>query len=58
MFGILGNVMEAAAKVVILPVSVVADVVTMGGHLTDKPSTYTGANLSGIVKSIEKIVKE
>lgn len=57
MFGILGNIAEIAAKTVVaLPVAVVADVVTIGGVLTDKPEgTYTGNIVNSICKNIENI---
>lgn len=50
MFGFLEDVAKAAVAVVKLPISVAADVVTMGGALTDKDEPYTVENVSDIVK--------
>lgn len=41
MFGMIESLAKAAAAVVTVPVAVVADVVTMGGVLTDKDKPYT-----------------
>ena len=41
MFGMLESLAKAALGVVTVPVAVVADVVTMGGALTDKVKSYT-----------------
>lgn len=51
MFGFLEDVAKAAVSIVKLPVSVVADVVTMGGALTDKDEPYTVETVSDIVKT-------
>jgi hypothetical protein len=53
MFGILESVAKAAVSVVTLPVSVAADIVTMGGAVNDKDSTYTGENLSNLVENLK-----
>jgi len=46
MFGMLGDLAKAAVGVVIeTPIAVVADVVTMGGALTDKDQPYTATAL-------------
>jgi hypothetical protein len=55
MFGLLNDVLSVAVKTVTLPVSVAADVVTMGGLLNDKPCTYTGENLDKLMDKIEKL---
>ncbi|MDZ7824211.1 MAG: hypothetical protein U5K75_09385 [Ahrensia sp.] len=41
MFKILTSLTKAATAIVDLPVSVAADVMTMGGVLSDKDSSYT-----------------
>lgn len=42
--------------VVTLPVSVVADVVTLGGELTDKRGrTYTGDAIKGIERGLKEM---
>ena len=58
MFNLFSNVLEGVVKTVALPVSIVADVVTLGGELTDKRDSYTEENLQGIAKTLSKIVKE
>ena len=52
MFDILEDLTRAAIGVVKLPVSVAADVVTMGGVLTDKEVPYTVKNMSDIVENL------
>lgn len=53
MFGMLESLAKAAVSVVRLPVSVAADVVTMGGALTDRKRTYTGENASDLIENLE-----
>ena len=57
MFGILNSLTKAAVGAVVAPVAVVADVVTLGGQLTDKQRSYTGDVLSQVVKNVEDAVK-
>lgn len=47
---------KAAVGVITVPVAVVADVVTLGGTLSDKrnDSTYTGDTLSKVWDNLEK----
>jgi hypothetical protein len=51
-----GELFKAVVGVVTVPVAVVADVVTLGGTLTDKrsDSTYTGDTLSKVWDNLEK----
>ncbi|MBP7622423.1 MAG: hypothetical protein KA763_00515 [Xanthomonadales bacterium] len=53
MFGILEDLAKAAVSVVKLPVSVAADVVTLGGSLTDRDRPYTADNVSDMVENLE-----
>lgn len=54
MFGILGNLTKAVVGVVVeTPFAVVADVVTMGGVLTDKDAPYTAKALEGVMQNIK-----
>ena len=53
MFGMLESLTKAALGVVTVPVSVVADVVTLGGVLTDKPEPYTAKAVSDVVKNLK-----
>lgn len=58
MFGILGNLVKATVGVVVeTPVAIVADVVTMGGALTDKDKPYTATALEKVVENVEKATK-
>ena len=45
---------KAVVGVVTLPVSAVADVVTLGGVISDKPRTYTGEAASRILDNINE----
>lgn len=58
MFGFIGGLVETVAKTTVaLPISVVADVVTVGGMLSDKKGsqTYTGDAIDSISDSIDKM---
>ncbi len=57
MFGMLESLAKAAVAVVIVPVAAVADVVTLGGVLTDKNSTYTGAAVSDVMQNLKDAAK-
>jgi len=55
MFGLISNLAKATVGAVIeTPISLVADVVTLGGALTDKETPYTVAAVSKVVKNIEE----
>lgn len=55
MLGMLANLSKAVVGVVVeTPVAVVADVVTLGGSLTDKDKPYTASAVSRVVENIEK----
>lgn len=53
MFDILNSLAKAAVNVVTVPVSVVADVVTLGGALTDKDKSYTAETVSDLVNNLK-----
>lgn len=54
MLGMLTSLTKAVvAAAVETPVAVVADVVTMGGALTDRDEPYTAKALSNVVQNIE-----
>jgi hypothetical protein len=53
MFGILESLAKAAVGVVTVPVGVVADVVTLGGVLTDRDVPYTAEALSDVVQNLK-----
>jgi hypothetical protein len=54
-----GELLKAAVGVITVPVAVVADVVTLGGTLTEghTDSTYTGDTLSKVWDNLEKATK-
>ena len=56
MFGILKDLTKTAIGVVTLPLDIAADVLTLGGSLTDKDSPYTAEKISDIMKNIENAV--
>ncbi|HZD27235.1 MAG TPA: hypothetical protein VE251_00900 [Xanthobacteraceae bacterium] len=48
-----GNLMKAAIGVLIeTPIAVAADIITMGGALTDKKEPYTATAVKRIVENI------
>jgi hypothetical protein len=57
MFGMLESLTKAALGVVTVPVAVVADVVTLGGALTDKDQPYTADAVSDVVQNLEDAAK-
>lgn len=58
MIDMLTNLTKAVVGAVVqTPVAVVADVVTLGGALTDKPQPYTAEAVSNVVDNLEKAVK-
>lgn len=58
MLGLLTSAVRATANVVTLPVSVAADVVTLGGELNDRDKSYTETKLNRIGKDASKIVED
>ena len=54
MFEILGSLTKAVVGVVVeTPIAVVADVVTLGGVLTDKDQPYTATAVEKVVKNVQ-----
>lgn len=53
----LGDLFKAALAVVTVPVAVAADVVTLGGSLTDKDEPYTATAVSDAVKNLGNATK-
>ncbi len=52
------NILKAVVGVIIeTPVALVADVVTLGGALNDKPQPYTAEALTKVVKNIQEATK-
>ena len=57
MFGMIESIAKAAVAVVTVPVAVVADVVTMGGVLTDKDKPYTAEAVEDFVDNLKDATK-
>ena len=57
MFGLFEDLAKAAVAVVATPVAVAADVVTLGGSLTDRDKPYTAEQVSNVVKNLENAAK-
>ena len=53
MFGMLESLAKAAVSVVTVPVAVAADVVTLGGALTDKEKPYTANAVSDLIENLQ-----
>ena len=59
MFGILEDLTKAVVGIVVeTPIAIVADVVTMGGALTDKDEPYTATAIKGVMKNVEHATRE
>lgn len=52
MFSILNSLAKAAVGVVVAPVAVVADVVTLGGALNDKREPYTAVAVKEVMQNL------
>ena len=57
MFSILESLTKATLAVVTVPVAVVADVVTLGGALTDTEKPYTAEAISDLVTNLKDAAK-
>ena len=58
MFGLLRDLTKAVVGVVVeTPIAIAADVVTMGGALTDKDQPYTATALKVAMKNLENATK-
>jgi hypothetical protein len=58
MFGMLESLVKAAVGVVVqTPVAMVADLVTLGGTLSDRDESYTSQAVADVVKNIDNAVK-
>ena len=56
MFGILTSLTKAAVGVVIeTPIAIAADVVTLGGSMTDKKEPYTVTAVGKVVGNVSSI---
>jgi hypothetical protein len=55
--GLFDSLAKAVVNVVSLPVTAVADVITMGGVLSDEEETYTGKALGDFVENLQNAGK-
>ena len=55
-FGILESITKAALGVVFSPVSIAADVLTLGGTLTDRDEPYTVDAMRSVMRNLENAV--
>ena len=53
MFGMLESLAKAATAVVTVPVALAADVVTLGGAITDKNQPYTADAVSDFCQNLK-----
>lgn len=54
-----GSLLKAAVGVVVeTPIAVVADVVTLGGSLTDKDKPYTAEAIEKVVGNVQDATKQ
>ena len=58
MFGIFEDLTKAVVGVVVeTPIAVVADVVTLGGFITEKDEPYTVSALKGVMENVSHATK-
>ena len=58
MFGMLGDLTKAVVGIVVeTPIAIAADLVTLGGAITDKNEPYTATALKGVMKNVENATK-
>lgn len=57
MFDFLTKTVKLAANVATLPVSVVADVATMGGAMTDRDEPYTATHAKRVLTDVEQLTE-
>ena len=57
MFNLLESALKVLASVVTVPVSLVADVVTLGGILTGKDTPYTKEELQKLMKNVQDLTE-
>ena len=56
-FDTLEGLTKAVVGVVVTPVDVVADIVTLGGVLTDQEKPYTAQRAEDIINNLKKATK-
>jgi hypothetical protein len=56
--GLLGKLIKTTINVATLPVSIVADVVTMGGAVNERDEPYTISHVKCVAGSIVEVLEE
>ena len=56
MFGMFKSLTKAVVGVVVSPVSIAADVITMGGVLSDRDEPYTVSSMRAVLQNLENAV--
>jgi len=54
LFDAIKNVGSAAVKTAVLPVSVAADIATLGGLSVDRDESFTASNLKGVGRKLSE----
>lgn len=58
MFGLLTDLTKAAVGVVVeTPIAIAADMLTLGGTLTDRDEPYTATALKNVMQNVENATK-
>lgn len=57
LFDTLGSLTKAAVAVVITPVDLLADAITLGGTLTDQDKPYTAQRAEDIMRNLKDATK-
>ena len=58
MFGMLKDLTKAVVGAVVeTPIALAADVLTLGGSITDKDEPYTATALKGVMQNVESATK-
>ena len=53
--GFFSSLTKLALDVLVTPIAMVKDVVTLGGELTDEKGTYTGRKIDDIENNFDKL---
>ena len=48
------DILRVLGRIVVMPITVLADIITMGGVLTDQPQSYTGKNIEKILDDCDE----
>lgn len=56
MFGFINSLAKTAVNVASLPIAAAADIVTLGGALTDNSQSYTVDKIEKLIEDLQSIV--